>query len=87
MRVSIESFVRAVHAPVNILARKDLAPVPELERMGVRRLSLGPAPMYTAVGLLKRVGVELRQKGTYKALTRGAVGYDELMSLASPRKR
>lgn len=84
-RESIASFVRVVHTPVNVMVRKGLPPVADLERLGVRRLSLGPTGMYATMGLLKRAAAELRGRGTYDALTTGAIGFEELMSLGVPR--
>jgi 2-methylisocitrate lyase-like PEP mutase family enzyme len=82
---AISEFVRAVGKPVNIMARRGAPTVPELEEIGVKRLSLGPGPMYAAMGLLKRIGRELRQEGTYDALLEGAITFDELNALAGPR--
>lgn len=82
---SIASYVRAVHLPVNVMVRKGLPPVVDLERLGVKRLSLGPSAMYATLGLLRRAAEELRAHGTYEALTRGAITFDELMSLAEAR--
>ncbi|HYM39721.1 MAG TPA: isocitrate lyase/phosphoenolpyruvate mutase family protein [Thermoplasmata archaeon] len=86
-RESISTFVKAVKAPVNVMIRKGLPSVAELERIGVRRLSLGPAAMYATMGLLRRAGHELREKGTYESLTTGAISFDELMALAAPADR
>jgi len=82
---AIAEFVKAVNKPVNIMARKGAPTIPELEEIGVKRLSLGPGPMYAAMGLLKKIGKELKQKGTYDALLEGAITFDELNALARPR--
>ncbi len=86
-RESIAGFVQGVHTPVNVMVRKGLPTVAELERLGVRRLSLGPSGMYAAMGLLKRAATELKQRGTYDALTTGAISFEELMSLGAPKAR
>ena len=83
---AISEFVKAVKKPVNIMARRGVPTVPELEEIGVRRLSLGPGPMYAAMGLLRRIGHELKQKGTYESLVDGAITFDELNALARPRR-
>jgi 2-methylisocitrate lyase-like PEP mutase family enzyme len=83
---SIERFVKALDFPVNVMVRKGLPPVPELKRLGVARVSFGPSASYAAMGLLKRASREVREKGTYQSLTEGAVNFDELNSLAVPRK-
>ncbi len=84
-REAIAAFVRGVTKPVNVMVRRGLPTVPELERLGVRRLSLGPAAMYATMGLLKRVGAELKERGSYDSLMDGAISFDELMSLGAPR--
>lgn len=85
-RDAIRSFAEAVHTPMNVMVRRGTPPVPELERLGVKRLSLGPSPMYAAMGLLRRAAGELKEKGTYEALTSGAITYEELNALAEPKR-
>ncbi len=84
-RESISTFVKAVSKPVNIMARKGAPTIPELEKIGVARVSLGPGPIYAAMGLLKRIAQELKEKGTYEALLIGAITFDELNTLALPK--
>ncbi len=83
---SIATYVRALDFPVNVMVRSGLPPVPELERLGVARLSLGPTPSYAALGLLQRASRELLHQGTYASLLDGAITFEELNRLASPRR-
>jgi 2-methylisocitrate lyase-like PEP mutase family enzyme len=83
--VSIAAFVRALDFRINVMVRKGLPPVAELEKLGVARISLGPTASYAAMGLLKRASTELLQRGTYDSLLDGAITYDELNRLASPK--
>ncbi len=83
---SIAEYVDAVDFPINVMVRKGLPPVAELQRLGVARVSFGPSASYAAMGLLKRAAREVMEKGTYETLVEGAVNFDELNSLASPRK-
>jgi len=83
---SISRFVRALNFPTNVMVRKGLPPVPELKRLGVARVSFGPSASYAAMGLLKRASREVREKGTFDSLIEGAITFDELNSLAVPRK-
>ncbi len=85
--VSISRFVRALDFPTNVMVRKGLPSVPELKRLGVARVSFGPAASYAAMGLLKRASREVREKGTFEALTEGAIAFDELNSLAVPKPK
>src|SRR6266700_3703176 len=82
---SIARFVKALDFPINVMVRKGLPPVGELERLGVARVSFGPSPSYAAMGLLKRAAKEVLEKGTYENLVEGAITFDELNSLALPR--
>ena len=83
---SILRFVRALDFPTNVMVRKGLPTVPELKRLGVARVSFGPTASYAAMGLLRRASREVREKGTYDSLIEGAITFDELNSLAVPRK-
>jgi len=83
---SISEFVRALDFPVNVMVRKGLPPVAELQRMGVARVSFGPSASYASMGLLHRASREVREKGTYETLVEGAISFDELNSLASRKK-
>jgi 2-methylisocitrate lyase-like PEP mutase family enzyme len=64
-------IVKDVRCPVNILAGPGFPSVKELHAMGVRRVSLGSAPMRATLGLVQRMAKELREQGTYAALEGG----------------
>ena len=83
---SISSFVNSVNFPTNVMVRKGLPTISELERLGVARVSFGPGASYATMGLLKRIAVEVLEQGTYHNLVDGAISYDELNSLASPKR-
>ena len=85
--VSISRFVKALDFPVNVMVRKGLPAVPELRKLGVARVSFGPSASYAALGLLHRASREIRENGTYETLVEGAINFDELNALASPRKK
>ncbi len=82
----IATFVDAVRCPVNVMVRRGLPPMSELERLGVRRVSFGPGASYAALGLLRRIGEEVRTQGTFQLLTEGAISFDELNALAVARR-
>lgn len=60
----IETLVSSVEAPVNVLAVPGVPPVPELEGLGVRRVSTGGALASAAYGSLVAAGRELLSGGT-----------------------
>jgi 2-methylisocitrate lyase-like PEP mutase family enzyme len=65
---TISQLVRDVQCPLNILAGPGSPPVPELEKLGVARVSLGSAPMRATLGLVRRMAEELKRTGTYTAI-------------------
>jgi len=80
---TIVGRLQAVHpeAPVNILAGPGVPSIPELARLGVKRVSYGSGPHRAAMGLLRRMADEARTSGTYTALIDGAVPYAEMNGL------
>ena len=63
--------------PVNILVGPGSPSVPELEKLGVARVSVGSGAMRATLGLVRRIAEELKNAGSYKALE-GAISYDDL---------
>lgn len=68
-------------AALNVLAGPGVPSIPELARLGVRRVSYGSGPHRAAMGLLRRIADEAKSSGTYTALTEGAVPYAEINGL------
>jgi 2-methylisocitrate lyase-like PEP mutase family enzyme len=85
-RDAISRFVKALKCPVNIMIRKGLPSLAELEVLGIRRVSFGPGASYAAMGLLKRISKEILERGSVDSLVEGAISFDELDSLAISRK-
>ena len=77
---TIARLVSDLECPVNILAGPGFPSVPELEKLGVARVSLGSGPMRATLGLLRRMAEELKSSGTYKALE-GAPGHTDMNRL------
>ena len=77
----IEKLVKALNAPLNILASVGCPPIKELEKIGVARVSVGSGMMRATLGLVRRIGKELMEAGTYSALFEGAVPFAELNKL------
>lgn len=82
---SIATFVDTLRCPVNVMVRRGLPPLAELERLGVKRVSFGPSASYATMGLLKRIGREVLDHGTFGSLVEGAISFEELNQLAEPR--
>jgi 2-methylisocitrate lyase-like PEP mutase family enzyme len=79
---TIAKLVRDLRCPVNILAGPGSPPVPDLEKLGVARVSLGSAPMRATLGLLRRMADELKSSGTYAAIE-GAPAHRDVNNLLS----
>ena len=77
----ILTVVQQLKAPVNILASVAAPSIPELKKLGVKRISMGSGPMRAALGLLRRICHEAQSTGTYKLLLDGAVPYQEVNAL------
>jgi 2-methylisocitrate lyase-like PEP mutase family enzyme len=68
---TIGRLVKDLQCPVNILAMPGSPTIPQLEELGVARVSLGSGPMRATLGLLVRMAEELKTSGTYGALDSG----------------
>lgn len=71
---TIGRLVRDVKCPVNILGGPGTPSVPELEKLGVARVSVGSSAMRATLGLVKRIAEELQSFGTYATLE-GGIAY------------
>jgi len=65
---TIGQLVQDVKCPLNILVGLGSPSVPELEKLGVARVSLGSGPMRATLGLVKKLAEELKTIGTYNTL-------------------
>jgi 2-methylisocitrate lyase-like PEP mutase family enzyme len=77
-RETIAKLVSAMKAPLNILLSAACPTIRDLETMGVARASAGSAAMRATLGLLRRIGKDLLEEGTYKQMLEGAVLFAEL---------
>lgn len=78
---TIEKLVRGIAGPVNILAMPGAPPIAELERAGVKRVSLGAWPARTALGILRRAAAEVKDKSTYGTLAEFAMTSPEAVEI------
>ena len=80
---TIYRLAREIPGPLNVLGVPGAPTIPELAGLGVRRVSVGSGPARAVMGLVRRIGQELLDGGTYASLSEGAVPYDEANSLFS----
>ncbi len=80
-RETIAKLVKAVEAPINILANPACPPMAELERIGVARVSAGSGIMRAAMRAVKRIGKEMLEARSCETMFVGAMPYIELQRL------
>jgi 2-methylisocitrate lyase-like PEP mutase family enzyme len=78
---TIAKLVREINGPINILAGGTAPSIPDLEQMGVARVSLGSGVMAATLGLLKKIVEQIRGPGTYQTINENAVTYAEMNRL------
>jgi 2-methylisocitrate lyase-like PEP mutase family enzyme len=81
---TIARLVREIDGPLNVLATPDAPPIPELEALGVARVSVGSLIARSAYGLVRDALRELREEGTLR-FAAGAVSYPEMNRLLERR--
>ncbi len=82
----IRTLVREIHAPLSILATPDSPPVPELDALGVARVSYGTAWTRVAVTALKRMGEALLTSGDPRPILRESMTQPEFVKLLRGRE-
>src|SRR5262249_6045809 len=85
-REIIAKLVRALEAPLNILVSAGCPTIPELEKLGVARVSFGSSAMRAALGTLRKVAKEAQETGTYRHLLDSPVTYTDLQRILARRK-
>src|SRR5207244_11172057 len=80
-RDTISELVRGIGGPINVLAVKGTPPIPDLEALGVARVSLGSGPMRAALAVVRDTARELKASGTYGAFTDRALAFYEVNEL------
>ena len=78
---TIGRLAREIAGPLNVIAGPPAPPLDQLESLGVRRASLGPRIVQATLGLIRRIAVELRERGTYEALADLVIPFGEIQRL------
>lgn len=65
---TIARLVRDLRHPLNVLAGPGSPPIPELQKLGVARVSLGSSAMRATLGFAKKIASEVFTSGTYATL-------------------
>jgi len=75
---TIQKLVKAVEAPLNILANPACPSIPEMEKAGVARVSAGSGIMRAAMGLVQRIGKEMLEARSCEMMFAGATPFIDL---------
>jgi len=81
---TIGQLAREIDGPLNVIAGPPAPPLLELERLGVRRASLGPRVVQATLGLIRRIAVELRDRGTYATMADLVIPFSDIQKLVAP---
>ena len=79
----IRAIASASPLPLNIMAWRGLAPAPELEALGVRRLSAGSNIAQAALGRIASLAAAFLRNGASGPLAKDAMPYAEINALMS----
>ena len=77
----IAKMLKAVEAPLNILANPACPPMAELEKIGVARVSAGSGIMRAAMGVVQRIGKEMMEARSCATMFPGATPFIDLMQM------
>jgi len=80
-RQAIARLAREIRGPLNVLGTPASPPLAELERLGVRRVSVGSGPARAAYGRLRQLASSLKSGGSWAVLGEGAISYAEMQAL------
>jgi 2-methylisocitrate lyase-like PEP mutase family enzyme len=78
---TIGALVKGIGGPVNVLAVEGSPSIPELEALGVARVSLGSGPMRATMAVLRDITRELKSTGTFTSFTKNAMTFAEVNDL------
>jgi 2-methylisocitrate lyase-like PEP mutase family enzyme len=81
---TIARLVKAIDAPINIVARAGSPPVAEFERIGVARISIAAGASLAAASLIQAIAQELRTTGRFDALEH-SINRVDVQQLFAPR--
>lgn len=67
---TIGSLARAINGPINVLAGPQTPSIPELERLGVARVSFGGGFASAALSATRRIAEEILRQGTFTEMAK-----------------
>jgi 2-methylisocitrate lyase-like PEP mutase family enzyme len=82
---TIPLLVKEIDAPVNLIAGATTPPIPQLQDLGVARVSVGPRPMRAVLSLLRKIAKELLTTGTYELMSESSLSYSQVNRWFTPQ--
>ena len=82
---TIGKLAASVDLPLNVLAGPTMPDAAALQRLGVRRVSVGSSVMRRTLGVLREIAHELRDAGTFTFTREPSVSYAEANALLRER--
>jgi 2-methylisocitrate lyase-like PEP mutase family enzyme len=82
---TIRRLAASVSLPLNVLAGPTVPDAAALQRLGVRRVSVGSSVMRRTLGVLREIAHELRDAGTFTFTREPSVSYAEANALLERR--
>ena len=79
----IRTIVESVDLPVNVLATRGVATIPEIEKTGAKRLSVGARLTEAVFGRLNQLATELLHRHSLEGLFAGNLTFAEINKLLS----
>jgi 2-methylisocitrate lyase-like PEP mutase family enzyme len=85
-RADIERILPALDGPLNLITVPGIPTIPELERLGVARVSVGGRLTLGAMSALKKTVAELLSTGTYESMLEAKTTYADANRLMASRR-
>jgi 2-methylisocitrate lyase-like PEP mutase family enzyme len=82
---AIAKLVGQVERPLNILGGAGVPSIPELERLGVKRVSMGSGPMRASLTFASRLAREILHDGTYAGFLGDTLSHAEVNRMFTHR--
>jgi 2-methylisocitrate lyase-like PEP mutase family enzyme len=83
---TIARLVKEIDAPINVVAGDRMPSLPELEELGVARVTFGPRPMRATLALIRKMAREWVETGTYTTMTADTLSYAEVNAMFERRR-
>ncbi len=83
----IQTLVRDIPSPINLLAMPGAPSAPELFQLGVARVSIGSRAMLATMGLVRKIAQELQDHGTYEVMSQEGYRRAEAQALFAANMR